>query len=123
MGSGKRIEIGGVTYPSKRTAARALGISRTSLRKAIKHGDYHGKPIITKTAHLPLKSRTLEFWLKTNKALEEAFENEYKCENGAENRLIHVLSPPARGDMLVIDDCNENCEKMAETSNLVDHLA
>lgn len=111
MGSGKRIEIGGVTYPSKRTAARALGISRTSLRKAIKHGDYHGKPIITKNAPLPLNSRTLEFWLKTNEALDKAFEKEYKCENGEEKRLNDALLPPARGDMLVIDDYCDNCEK------------
>ena len=115
MGNGKRIEIGGVTYPSKRTAARALGISRTSLRKAIKRGDYKGKPIITKSAPILPKLQVVKMWLKTNEALDKAFENEYKCENDAENRLVHALLPPARGDMLVIDDYCDNCKNGAGT--------
>lgn len=107
MGNGKKIAVGGVTYPSKRVAARALGISRTSLRKAIKHGDYHGKPIIAKTAPSSLKSRTLEFWIKTSYALI----SEPNRRNMLQNCLKPALLPPARGDMLVIDDYCDNCEK------------
>ena len=111
MGEGKKVVVGYTTYPSVRTAARALGISRERLRKSIKRGELDGKPIIVKTAPPSLKSRTLEFWTKTSQALI----SEPNRGNNAKNGLKSAPLPPARGDVVLIDDYCDNCENGAET--------
>ena len=109
MGEGKKIVVGYTTYPSVRTAARALGISRERLRKACKRGELDGKPIIAKTAPSSLKSRTLEFWIKTSQVLI----SEPNRRNMLQNCLKPALLPPARGDILVFDDYCDNCKSGA----------